>query len=174
MMRALEKIEATNVITRDSSQLDLRNQAAVRNFYDEFRPDYVFFAAAKVGGIYANQTYPAEFIYDNTMMAANSIDAAYRFDVSRFLFLGSTCIYPKNAPQPIHESSLLTSPLEPTNEAYALAKIAGLKMCEHFELNMVFSFIRPCQRICMAPATIIIRKTHMSCLRSFDAFMKQN
>lgn len=122
----------TEVITRTRDELDLCDQAAVENFFAEQQPDCVLFAAAKVGGIHANATYPAEFGYQNTAMAMNTIHAAYRHHVKRFLFLGSTCIYPRHAPQPIPEESLLTSPLEPTNEAYALAKIVGLKLCQYY------------------------------------------
>lgn len=132
IVRALEKQGVEQIITRTSDELDLRNQSQTEKFFQAEQPDLVFFAAAKVGGIHANNTYPAEFIYDNLMMASNCIHAAYQSNVSQFLFLGSTCIYPKNAPQPIQEQSLLTSPLEPTNEAYAMAKIAGLKMCQHY------------------------------------------
>ncbi len=132
MVRGLQKIGADNLILRTRSELDLCNQAAVESFFQTERPDCVVFAAAKVGGIHANNTYPAEFIYDNLIMAANTIHAAYRAGVPRFLFLGSTCIYPRLAPQPMPESCLLTGPLEETNEAYAIAKIAGLKICQHY------------------------------------------
>lgn len=132
VMRRLESLGVENVLTQTSSELDLCNQAATNEFYASKRPDIVVFAAARVGGIHANSTYPANFIYDNLAMAVNSIHAAYENGCKRFLFLGSTCIYPGQAPQPLHESSLLTSPLEVTNEAYAIAKIAGLKMCQHY------------------------------------------
>ncbi|OYP37326.1 GDP-L-fucose synthase family protein [Rhodopirellula sp. MGV] len=125
-------IADSDLLTRDRSELNLTRQSEVERFYAEERPDVVIFAAAKVGGIHANDTYPAEFIYDNLMMAANSIDAAYRNGTRRFLFLGSTCIYPRMAPQPMPEDCLLTGPLESTNEAYALAKISGLKLCQHY------------------------------------------
>jgi len=125
-------IDPSNLITQTRSQLDLTRQVDVESFFHRERPDVVIFAAAKVGGIHANDTYPAEFIYDNLMMAANAIDAAYRSGTRRFLFLGSTCIYPRMAPQPMPEDCLLTGPLEPTNEAYALAKISGLKLCQHY------------------------------------------
>lgn len=131
LLRKLSDVTA-NVIVRSSSELDLRRQSAVEEFFKSARPDAVIFAAAKVGGIYANETYPAEFIYDNLIMAANAIHAAYQAGVERFLFLGSTCIYPRQAPQPMPEDCLLTGPLEATNEAYALAKICGLKMCQHY------------------------------------------
>ncbi|MDM4015035.1 GDP-L-fucose synthase family protein [Roseiconus lacunae] len=134
LVRLLQQlgIAESDLITRDRSELNLTRQADVEQFYRDERPDVVIFAAAKVGGIHANDTYPAEFIYDNLMMAANSIDAAYRNGTRRFLFLGSTCIYPRMAPQPMPEDCLLSGPLEPTNEAYALAKISGLKLCQHY------------------------------------------
>jgi GDP-L-fucose synthase len=121
-----------NLLLRTRSELDLCNQAAVEQFFNEQRPEVVVFAAARVGGILANSTYPAEFIYQNLAMASNSIHAAWKSGTQRFLFLGSTCIYPRLAPQPIPENCLLSSPLEPTNEAYAIAKIAGLKLCEFY------------------------------------------
>ncbi|PAY19327.1 GDP-fucose synthetase [Rhodopirellula sp. SM50] len=133
-------IDGDDLITRDRSELDLIRQADVESFFDAERPDVVVFAAAKVGGIHANNTYPAEFIYDNLMMAANAIHAAYRFGTARFLFLGSTCIYPRMAPQPMPEDCLLTGPLESTNEAYALAKISGLKLCEHYRTQYGVKF----------------------------------
>lgn len=125
-------IDEQCVLTRSRDELNLLRQSDVEDFFHQEKPDVVIFAAARVGGIHANDTYPAEFIYDNLMMAANSIDAAYRSGVKRFLFLGSTCIYPRMAPQPMPESCLLTGPLESTNEAYALAKISGLKLCQHY------------------------------------------
>ncbi|MDV6030825.1 MAG: GDP-L-fucose synthase [Phycisphaera sp. RhM] len=133
-------IDDDDLITRDRSELDLIRQADVEAFFEAERPDVVVFAAAKVGGIHANNTYPAEFIYDNLMMAANAIHAAYRFGTARFLFLGSTCIYPRMAPQPMPEDCLLTGPLESTNEAYALAKISGLKLCEHYRTQYGVKF----------------------------------
>lgn len=132
LVRKLKQLGDCQLLLRTSSELDLCNQAATNEFFESEKPDVVVFAAAKVGGIHANNTYPANFIYDNLMMASNSIHAAYQNGVSRFLFLGSTCIYPRLAPQPIPEDSLLTSQLEQTNEAYALAKIAGLKMCQFY------------------------------------------
>lgn len=132
LIRKLESRGCEQIICRDSSQLDLRNQQATFQFFEDEKPDVVVFAAAKVGGIHANNTYPAEFIYDNLAMSANTIHGAYQAGTQRFLFLGSTCIYPRLAPQPIPESALLTSELEPTNEAYALAKIAGLKLCQFY------------------------------------------
>ncbi|OOG50591.1 GDP-L-fucose synthase [Polaromonas sp. C04] len=121
-----------SIITRTHSELDLTNQAAVRAFFQSEKPDQVYLAAAKVGGIHANNTYPAEFIYQNLMMQANVIDAAFQSGVKKLLFLGSSCIYPRQAPQPMAENALLTGPLEPTNEPYAIAKIAGIKLCESY------------------------------------------
>lgn len=132
VVRKLRRDGYQNLILRDRSSLDLSNQADVESFFAAERPDIVVFAAARVGGIHANNTYPAEFIYQNLTMTVNSVHAAWRQSVSRFLFLGSTCIYPRLAPQPIAEDSLLSSPLEPTNEAYAIAKISGLKLCEFY------------------------------------------
>ncbi len=124
--RHLESVGFTNLLGRRSKELDLRDREAVRAFFDEIRPDYVIDAAAKVGGIFANSAYPAEFLSDNLRIQTNLLDAAHEFDAERFLFLGSSCIYPKFAPQPIREDSLLTGPLEETNDAYAIAKIAGV------------------------------------------------
>ena len=121
-----------NLITRIHAELDLTNQAVVREFFQAEKPDQVYLAAAKVGGIHANNTYPAEFIYQNLMMQANVIDAAFHNGVKKLLFLGSSCIYPRQAPQPMAENALLTGPLEPTNEPYAIAKIAGIKLCESY------------------------------------------
>lgn len=132
VVRALESRGYENLVKRTRSELDLTNQAAVRAFYESEKPDVVVIAAAKVGGIHSNNTYPAEFIFENLAIAQNTIHEAYRTNVSRVLFLGSTCIYPKFAEQPIQEDSLLTGPLESTNEAYAIAKIAGLKLCEFY------------------------------------------
>lgn len=129
LRRELEKQGYGNLLLRTHAELDLRQAEAVRRFFDEERPEYVFLAAAKVGGILANDTYPADFLRDNLEIQTNVIDSAYRSGVKRLLFLGSTCIYPKNCPQPIREEYLLTGPLEPTNRAYALAKIAGIEMC---------------------------------------------
>jgi len=120
------------IVTRTHAELDLTNQAAVNAFFAEEKPDQVYLAAAKVGGIHANNTYPAEFIYQNLMMQANVIEAAFRNGVQKLLFLGSSCIYPKLAPQPMREDALLTGTLEPTNEPYAIAKIAGIKLCESY------------------------------------------
>jgi GDP-L-fucose synthase len=123
---------AERIVTRTHAELDLTNQAAVNAFFAEEKPDQVYLAAAKVGGIHANNTYPAEFIYQNLMMQANVIDAAFKNGVKKLLFLGSSCIYPKLAPQPMREDALLTGTLETTNEPYAIAKIAGIKLCESY------------------------------------------
>lgn len=132
VVRRLQTLGFENIVTRRSAELDLTNQAAVNAFFADQKPGAVIMAAAKVGGIHANNTYPAEFIYDNLAIASNTIHAAYESGTQRFLFLGSSCIYPTLVPQPMKESCLLTSELEPTNEAYAIAKIAGLKLCEYY------------------------------------------
>ena len=141
IVRNLEDKGYTNIICRTHKELDLTNQEAVRAFFEQERPEYVFLAAAKVGGIHANNTYPADFIYDNLMIQNNVIKAAHDFEVKKLLFLGSTCIYPKMAPQPIKEEYLLTGALEETNEAYAVAKIAGLEMCKFFKRQYGDNFI---------------------------------
>jgi GDP-L-fucose synthase len=125
-------LQPQQIITRTHAELDLTNQAAVQTFFAQEKPDQVYLAAAKVGGIHANKTYPAEFIYDNLMMQANVIDAAFKNGVKKLLFLGSSCIYPKLATQPMREDALLTGTLESTNEPYAIAKIAGIKLCESY------------------------------------------
>jgi len=132
IVRSLRKIETVQTVTRTHAQLDLTDQAAVRDFFMNEKPDQVYLAAAKVGGIYANDTYPADFIYQNIMIAANVVEAAFRSGVRKLLFLGSSCIYPRLAPQPMSEECLLGGPLEPTNEPYAIAKIAGIKLCESY------------------------------------------
>lgn len=139
--RRLEKEGFNNFITRTSSELDLRNQAAVEAFFKEEKPDHVFLAAAKVGGIVANNTYRAEFIYDNMMIQNNVIHHAYVNGVKKLMFLGSSCIYPKLAPQPLKEEYLLTGLLEPTNEPYAIAKIAGIKLCDAYRSQYGADFI---------------------------------
>jgi GDP-L-fucose synthase len=141
IVRKLEAEGYGNITTRSSRELDLRDQTAVRAFFAAERPEYVFVAAAKVGGIHANNTYRAEFLYDNLIMEANVIDAAWRSGVQKLLFLGSSCIYPKLAPQPLKEEYLLTGALEPTNEPYAIAKIAGLKLCEAYRHQYGANFI---------------------------------
>lgn len=132
IVRELNKQGNINIVTRTHAELDLTDQSAVRKFFQEEKPDQVYLAAAKVGGIYANNTYPAEFIYKNLMMEANVIHQAYQAGVKKLLFLGSSCIYPKLAPQPMKEDVLLTGTLESTNEPYAVAKIAGIKLCESY------------------------------------------
>jgi GDP-L-fucose synthase len=132
IVRNLEVKGFTNIVTRTHAELDLTNQAQVAAFFEQEKPDQVYLAAAKVGGIQANNTYPAEFIYDNLMMQNNVIHQAFLNGVKKLLFLGSSCIYPKLAPQPMSEDTLLTGKLEPTNEPYAIAKIAGIKMCESY------------------------------------------
>lgn len=130
-----------NFVFRTSSELDLREQEPVRNFFETERPEYVFLAAAKVGGIMANNIYRAEFLFENLQIQNNVIDSAYRNEVKKLMFLGSSCIYPKLAPQPLHEDSLLTGILESTNEPYAIAKIAGIKMCEAYRSQYGCDFI---------------------------------
>ena len=132
IVRQLEERSFTNLLMRTHKELDLTNQAQVQSFFKQEQPDYVILAAAKVGGIHANNTYPADFIYQNMMIEANVINSAYENKVKRLLFLGSTCIYPKAVEQPMREDALLTDVLEPTNEPYALAKIAGIKLCESY------------------------------------------
>lgn len=132
LIRTLQSQGFSNLVTRTHAQLDLTDQAAVRTFFDDEKPDQVYLAAAKVGGIHANNTYPAEFIYQNLMIEANVINSAFNNGVKKLLFLGSSCIYPKLVPQPMREDALLTDTLEPTNEPYAIAKIAGIKLCESY------------------------------------------
>jgi len=132
IVRQLESRGFTNLLMRTHKELDLTNQAQVQTFFKQEKPDYVILAAAKVGGIHANNTYPADFIYTNMMIEANVINSAYEGKVKRLLFLGSTCIYPKAVEQPMREDALLTGVLEPTNEPYALAKVAGIKLCESY------------------------------------------
>ncbi len=139
--RKLESKGDFNLIYRTHSELDLTNQQAVNEFFESERPEYVFLAAAKVGGILANSTYPAEFIYENLMIEANVIHAAQNYGVKKLLFLGSSCIYPKLAPQPLKEEYLLTGELEVTNEAYAIAKIAGIRLCKHYNQQYGTNFI---------------------------------
>jgi GDP-L-fucose synthase len=139
--RRLERAGFGNLTGRTSAQLDLKNQAAVQIFFEKERPDYVFLAAARVGGILANNIYRGEFLYDNLMIQSNTIDAAYRSGVKKLMFLGSSCIYPKLAPQPLKEEFLLTGLLEPTNEPYAIAKIAGIKICDAYRSQYGCNFI---------------------------------
>jgi len=139
--RKLRNEGYNNIVTRTSSELDLRNQKSVNDFFDKQKPEYVILAAAKVGGIHANNTYRAEFIYDNLMIEANIINAAYVNNVKKLLFLGSSCIYPKMAPQPLKEEYLLSGFLETTNQSYAIAKIAGIEMCDSYRAQYGCNFI---------------------------------
>src|SRR5271154_5187143 len=141
VVRALKKAGYGNLIVRTHAELDLTEQSAVRKFFQDLRPDVVIMAAGRVGGIHANNSRPAAFLHDKLLMQDNVIDAAYRNGAEKFVFLGSSCIYPRMAPQPIAEDSLLTGPLEPTNEWYAIAKIAGLKMCQAYRREYGFNAI---------------------------------
>lgn len=141
IFRKLQKEGYNNILTRTSKELDLRHQQAVEDFFQKEQPEYVFLAAAKVGGILANNTYRADFLYDNLMIQSNVIHAAYKYKVKKLLFLGSSCIYPKHAPQPMKEEYLLSGYLEPTNEPYAIAKITGIKMCEAYRDQYGCNFI---------------------------------
>lgn len=141
IMRCLEQNGYQNIITRTHQEMDLRNQQVVQDFFTAENPEYVFLAAAKVGGIWANNNAPADFMYDNLMISANVIRAAYEHHVKKLLFLGSSCIYPKMAPQPIKEDHLLTGSLEPTNEGYALAKISGMQLCKFYRRQYGCDFI---------------------------------
>jgi GDP-L-fucose synthase len=141
IVRLLKKKGYTNIITRSSAELDLRDQAAVNRFFENERPKYVFLAAARVGGILANQNFPANFIYDNLIIECNVIHASFQHGVDKLLFLGSSCIYPKNAPQPIEENYLMTGLLEPTNEPYAISKIAGIRICQAYHRQYGCNFI---------------------------------
>lgn len=141
IVRRLMAVGYENILTKTSGELDLTDQCAVNEFFFKEKPDYVFLAAAKVGGILANDSYPAEFIYKNIMIEANVVNAAHQSSVKKLLFLGSTCIYPKMAPQPLKEEYLLSGSLEPTNEWYAVAKIAGIKMCQAYRLQYGCDFI---------------------------------
>ncbi len=141
IIRRLNELGYSNIIHRELNELDLRRQEQVEKFFEEEKPEYVFLAAAKVGGIHANNTYPAEFIYDNLMIEANIIHSAYKIGVKKLLFLGSSCIYPKFANQPIVEEELLNGYLEPTNEAYAIAKITGIELCKFYRRQYGVDFI---------------------------------
>jgi len=146
IVRLLKKLGYTNILTVPRKELDLTNQQEVNNWFEKNKPDYVFLSAAKVGGIGANKSYPAEFLYDNISIQTNVIHASYINKVKKLLFLGSSCIYPKENPLPIKENRILSGPLEPTNEAYSLAKIVGLKMCEYYYTQYGCNFISvmPC------------------------------
>ncbi|MGA0333525.1 MAG: GDP-L-fucose synthase family protein [Kiritimatiellia bacterium] len=145
ILRALDARGEDSIVTRTHQELDLCRQEAVEDFFAREKPDTVIHCAARVGGIHANRTYPAEFIYQNLAISTHVIHAAWQHGVKRLLYLGSSCIYPREAPQPMREDCLLTSPLEPTNEAYALAKIAGLKMCQHYrqQYGVCFHSVMP-------------------------------
>jgi GDP-L-fucose synthase len=146
IIRKLQEDRSNNIVFRSHGELDLTNQDAVNFFFEKERPDHVYLAAAKVGGIYANNTYPADFIYENLMIQTNIIHAAWKYGVSKLLFLGSSCIYPKIAEQPISEAALLTGSLESTNEPYAIAKISGIKLCESYnrQYGVDFRSVMPC------------------------------
>lgn len=148
IVRRLKNKGYNNIVCKTHAELDLTNQAAAEKFFDEEKPEYVFLAAAKVGGIHANSTYPADFIMENMLIACNTIRSAYINSVSKLMFLGSSCIYPKMCPQPIREEYLLAGPLEPTNEAYALAKISGIKMCQSYNKQYGTKYI------CAMPASL--------------------
>jgi len=171
LVRKLTGAGYTNIITRTSKELDLRRQGEVEAFFDKEKPEYVFLAAAKVGGILANSTYKAEFIYDNIMIASNVIHSAYNFGVKKLLNLGSSCIYPKHAPQPMKEEYLLSGALEPTNEPYAIAKIAAIKLCHYYNEQYGTNFISvmptnlygPCDNFDLETSHVLpalIRKFH--------------
>jgi GDP-L-fucose synthase len=141
IVRRLKKAGCNHIVTRTSKELDLRIQVEVERFFQEEQPEFVFLAAAKVGGIMANNTYRADFLYENLMIQSNVIHACFKYGVKKLMFLGSSCIYPKLAPQPLHEDALLTGLLEPTNEPYAIAKIAGIKMCDAYRAQYGSNFI---------------------------------
>ena len=180
IVRSLKSKGYTNLIGKSSKELNLRNQAQVETFFEKEKPEYVFLAAAKVGGINANEIYPAEFIYDNMMIEFNIIHAAYQNDVKKLIFLGSSCIYPKYAEQPMKEDALLTGSLEPTNEPYAIAKISGLKMCDYYRRQYGCDFISAMPTNLYGPndkynletshvLPALIRKIHLAkCLETND------
>ncbi len=165
--RGLEQMGYTNLLFKTHAELDLMNGRAVATFFAEERPDHVFLAAAKVGGILANNTYPADFIRDNLEIQTNVIDAAWRSGVKRLLFLGSSCIYPKLCPQPIKEEYLLTGPLEPTNRAYALAKIAGIEMCWAYNRQYGTNYLAAMPTNLYGPGDNFDLNSRMSSPRSF-------
>lgn len=176
IVRRLQAGGYNNLVMRTHQELDLLDQAAVTRFMDEEKPDYLFLAAAKVGGIHANNLYRADFIHQNLVIQTNVIEAAYRAGVKRMLFLGSSCIYPRDCPQPIREEYLLTGPLEPTNEPYAIAKIAGVKLCESYNRQYGTSYVSAMPTNLYGPndnydlnnshvLPALIRKTHEAKLR---------
>lgn len=175
--RRLEKAGFTNFVTRTSKELDLRNQQAVADFFVTEKPDYVFLAAAKVGGIVANNTYRAEFIYDNIMIQNNIIHHSYLNGVKKLMFLGSSCIYPKFAEQPMREDALLTGILEPTNEPYAIAKISGIKMCDAYRAQYGCNFISAMPTNLYGPNdNYDLEKSHVlpALIRKFHTAKKEN
>ncbi|MEN0048518.1 MAG: GDP-L-fucose synthase, partial [Bacteroidota bacterium] len=177
ILRKLKAEGYENFVFRTSSELDLRNQAAVQAFFEAERPDYVFLAAAKVGGILANNTYRGEFIYDNLMMECNVVHAAHQFGVKKLMFLGSSCIYPKMAAQPMTEDALLTGLLEPTNEPYAIAKIAGIKLCDAYRSQYGSDFISVMPTNLYGPNdNYDLEKSHVlpALLRKFHEAKKNN
>jgi GDP-L-fucose synthase len=183
LVQKLKEHGHENILTKTFKELDLRNQQETLNFFEKEKPEYVFLAAAKVGGINANNTYKAEFIYDNLMIAANVIHASYKFGVKKLLNLGSSCIYPKHAPQPLKEEYLLTGPLEPTNEPYAIAKIAAIKLCKFYNEQYGTNFISvmptnlygPHDNFNLETAHVLpslMRKFHLAKLLSKKDFVK--
>ncbi|MEM8526433.1 MAG: GDP-L-fucose synthase [Bacteroidota bacterium] len=177
ILRKLKSEGYRNFVYRTSSELDLRDQAAVQDFFEGERPDYVFLAAAKVGGILANNTYRGEFIYDNLMMECNVVHAAHQFGVKKLMFLGSSCIYPKMATQPMTEDALLTGVLEPTNEPYAIAKIAGIKLCDAYRSQYGSDFISVMPTNLYGPNdNYDLEKSHVlpALLRKFHEARKNN
>lgn len=176
IVRGLQAKGYTNIVTRTRQQLDLVDQGAVKSFMQETQPDYIFLAAAKVGGIHANNTMRAEFLYENLMIEANIVHAAWQAGINRLLFLGSSCIYPRDCPQPMQEDYLLTGPLEPTNEPYAVAKIAGIKLCESYNHQYGTEYVSVMPTNLFGPndnydlnnchvLPALIRKTHEAKLR---------
>jgi GDP-L-fucose synthase len=177
VLRKLQEEGYQNILTRTSSQLDLRNQQAVTDFFGEEKPDYVFLAAAKVGGILANNTYRADFIYENLLIEANVIHAAYRNQVKKLLFLGSSCIYPKLAPQPLKEEYLLSGYLEESNQPYAIAKIAGIELCDAYRDQYGCNFISVMPTNLYGPNdNYDLEKSHVlpALLRKFITAKKEN
>ena len=177
ILRKLKKEGFTNFVYTTSQELDLKNQAAVNAFFEREKPDHVFLAAAKVGGILANNTYRAEFIYDNIMIQSNVINAAHKSGVTKLMFMGSSCIYPKFAPQPLQEDYLLTGLLEPTNEPYAIAKISGIKMCDAYRSQYGCDFISVMPTNLYGPNdNYDLKKSHVlpALIRKFHEAKKEN
>ena len=170
--RRLRAANYQNLVMRTSQELDLRDQAAVADFFATERPEYVFLAAAHVGGIYANSTYPSDFLYDNLMIQANVLQQSYVHHVQKLLFLGSSCIYPRLASQPLREEYLLSGPLEQTNEPYAIAKLAGVKQCQAYRRQHGCSFISAIPTNITAPTITTTLKIRMYYLRCYVSFTK--